>query len=814
MRTFMRKYISNRGSALFMVISTMTALMLSCMAMYFSVISSRSTQYAIFNQQQSKQVSMSIGDTILAGFMDMGSGSALSTDFNKLFQDMLKLDAGGKISTESNGFADFDDNGVGKEADNDLGAYKIDITCLSKEGPNGPWRFDITVTTRVNGSNSVYHTMFEYAIPDGEPVTGAPTMTDIFAATGYVPNDVYLDGGKFLTDLFYDNELTIINAYGGKDMKIWGDLASGGSILSYKYIIPATDRVQTFAIRDTYTANFNGAVTFAGSPYDKSLVLVGGDVILDPNKTTDLAGAGFENANVYILGDLYLKGVSLTTNSNYFVDGTVYYMNGTNSPLTNVYCNGVVDLKNNNGIAPGGAATSAATMKTTKSWYDKAAEDENVLGVQEMIDLLKEKTASHDYYKWIINDNDPFKDKYVKELNESDSSTVVKKTLKFVTNGNAVNWDKNKYVPTIVLKYDKNGEQGCIIEDIIDDAGNMYNNRTIIIDTGDDEDNVYTIRVKPNRDMDGDNIKETFTWLPSNLHVGSTSSNMISVLIKGRGSVVIEIPKGVTYQDVGFQKTMHYNWFVLAEGETDTSVVNQYGERYNSTGKYWESSVIYKPNTIDTKKGKDADFEQFVHKVCKTGDGCEYSEIDSESKCAYCDNPVKIIHCKVHDDLREFCPNCHPELVDNHEGACKDHVDRLAIDSYLAAHSDIMSKMEKDADGKIIYPTTNIFLVSADESASIRLSSFATGGSFMQNGFFGFIYAPYMTFKGYGNNQGGNLVRLMGGMTVSDYILDDSMSFLACWPEKMPSELMNDESKKTKLDGVVKKSWKITPIAH
>ena len=74
----LRKYLSNRGSALFMVISTMTALMIACMAMYFSVLSSRTTQFATFFREQSYQSALSLNDMVLAGLMDgtLTSGDA------------------------------------------------------------------------------------------------------------------------------------------------------------------------------------------------------------------------------------------------------------------------------------------------------------------------------------------------------------------------------------------------------------------------------------------------------------------------------------------------------------------------------------------------------------------------------------------------------------------------------------------------------------------------------------------------------------------------------------------------------------------
>ena len=82
------------------------------------------------------------------------------------------------------------------------------------------------------------------------------------------------------------------------------------------------------------------------------------------------------------------------------------------------------------------------------------------------------------------------------------------------------------------------------------------------------------------------------------------------------------------------------------------------------------------------------------------------------------------------------------------------------------------------------------------------------------NGFVGYIYAPYMTFKAYGDNAGGGYVRFFGGLTVSDYIIDDSTSFLACWPEKLPTELMGQECFDNQLNGIASRGWKITLGSH
>lgn len=773
MRLF-RRYTSNRGSALFMVISTMTALMISCMAMYFSVVSSRSTQYAIFNQQQSKQVAMSINDAVLAGMMD--------SQLEVLTNAMTKLEEGEKITTGANGFAAFGVEG-GAEADQDLGAYTMEITRLPNEVIGGVEKmvFDIVVISSVNGANNVYHNIIYY---EGSTSDDPPAPTQVFAATGYVPNDVFLDGGRFVTDVFFDNEQTIVNAYGQKNMELWGNLATGGSLTINKYLKPSTTRAVTYAIRGNFVENNNHVITFANGK--KSTVLIGGDVHLNSVNS----GAGFANANVYILGDFYTKS-TLSESANYFVDGNVYVEGGVWASMKNVYCNGVVDVSNNNNCSANDAEginiwaePKDYVGKTVKSWSQMSSED-GVLTVSEMITELEERTATNVYYKWIINDSNSGKDKYVKELDEVTPGAAVRKTIHFDMS------DTNP-IPTVELKYSAT-EKGCIITDVTCNKGNTaFNDIALVIDTGEDEDNIYTIRVKANRDFDGDDVPETFSWYP---FYTADSSVRMTILVKGRGSLVIDVPPGVTYQDMSFQKMMHYGWYVLGGGVEN----DNHGH-------------IYTQGNIDNSQA-DINFDQFIHRDCVDGDGCSYEEKDSTNVCTSCGGTMKYAVCSIHGSMPEFCPSCQPSKSGNHVGECVNHVGRKEIDTYLASHSDLKERMT-GKDGKIIYPTTNIFLVSCDESANFRLSVMEDGSNVIQNSFFGYIYAPYMTFKAYGANQGGGMVRLLGGMTVSDYIIDDSMSMLACWPEKMPTDLMSDDCKKNKLDGLANKGWKISLKAH
>ncbi len=143
----LRKYLSSRGSALFMVLSTMTALMIAAMAMYFSVISSRQVQYAVFNEEQSYQSSVSVADAVIAGLNN--------SKLKDLSSEILKLTVGASMSTNGNGFESF--TGSGKQDTPDLGAYDLGVTRLADEG--GYQIYDFAVTSSVNGVQDTTHTM-------------------------------------------------------------------------------------------------------------------------------------------------------------------------------------------------------------------------------------------------------------------------------------------------------------------------------------------------------------------------------------------------------------------------------------------------------------------------------------------------------------------------------------------------------------------------------------------------------------------------------------------------------------------------------
>ena len=398
----LRKYLSNRGSALFMVISTMTALMVTCMAMYFAVVSSRTAQYAVFNQEQSYQAARSTSELLLKG---MQSGT-LASGSNNPMETMVNMNEGDVITTDGNGFASLNPSATGED-DDILGAYDITITRLGNEDVDGvPNKtYDVAVTTSINGMREVVHSIIHIQEGKPEPIDMDP---QIFAATGYTDQDSYFDAGIFLTDMFLDNENTITGAYtdalGGGHTQFTRNLTVGGTLTSHSYMQPSNTEPVVWAIRDTFInngQNFN----FFSSGKNRSVLLVGGDFISDGG-----SWPGVKNVDIYVNGDFYYSRANYE-GSRIFVHGDIHLQNGwKNLSAIPIYCDGSV-------IEEEGGHKQGSVMGTWEG-NDKLPSD--AMTRRKAMTKLEKATTSSVYYKWEITDNYPVKNlNYNKFRNES-----------------------------------------------------------------------------------------------------------------------------------------------------------------------------------------------------------------------------------------------------------------------------------------------------------------------------------------------------------------------------------------------------------
>lgn len=800
----LRKYLSNRGSALFMVLSTMTALMIACMAMYFSVVSSRTTQFATFFREQSYQSALSLNDMVLAGLMD---GTLASGDTD-LLSELSDLKEGQTITTGANGFKSFDSTLSGSDIEQ-MGAYTMDITRLPNEMVNGRdnMTFDVATTTLNNGVADTVHTYIHVELADEE----IPNGDNIFAATGYVPNDTYLDAGYYMTDVFFDTEFTYLSLF-SSNCRFAGDLRTGGSMqikgafmqLTDGTSIGATDAIYgrynpvTWAIRGDLDIDWTGCMPFKSG----SKVYIGGNV--------DLNGGGFEvdgsgTIDVYILGDLKVPDSGIKTDKvNLYVQGNI--------------------IGNQIGT-PASLHTCKDTTFAHTTWNSS-----DVMAIKRE---LNRETYSKTYRKWIINDGDPAKglsDKSNDYVEDLDVSRGKAKEFTIELNDSKTTCDG---VPALTSVYtiaypgstsddghaNFVGKAGIIKGVKGTTKGNLVP-LTVVIDTGNNENNVMTLRVSGYLKDDGitpDPGGRVFKWFP-------TCSTTCQVIVKGKGILVIDIPEGVIYQDCDRQKFMHYTWFKLLGGTEGTKTVNVNASTTpNGYGGYtddWKDKDAYFYDGTAIAVNSSPTAVSFIHTNCGSGNPnchCSYSTVDAKDKdghdikCSkHADQCKQRVICSVHGNtsVADYCPKCDDftkKKVEKltagsfAEGVCDNRLDKEVVDAYCASHGISLP------DG--IYPKCDIFLVSSDESSEIRLSNDMAGGAIMHNGFYGFIYAPYMSFKAEGSSGSGGL-RLCGGLVVSDYAINDHLSMANLYPTKMPNDLMGESS--DVMTGLTEKSWKIS----
>ncbi len=776
MKHTLRKYLSSRGSALFMVLSTMTALLIVVMAMYFSVVSSRSVQYAVFNQEQSYQSSISVADAVIAGLND--------GKLDKLSGEFFKLKVGETKSTEGNNFASLVGTGT-KEDDVNIGAYDVTVTRLNDEGEF--YVYDFTVTAMVNGVTETTHTLVRLSA--GTPVP--PPAGKTFTATGYLPNENWLGRGYYYDEVHIDSEYCILGlGYGVNESvspQIFGDFTAAGSVeinslnQNDSYDPKASGKPRQWAIGGNLKLNKTLASTNAtnwlnhGTDDEHTKLIIGGDLYIEDNEALYIP----PNVDIYVLGDCYMG----TSNSkgNLFVGGRLYaqgnlYGGGVPIWAYSSNGNGYVYLSNSDDIDEYSKGPYGNTNDCVEMWGD-TDETKAIFSKDDIIEKLNVAIGSNSYPKWEpeVDNIDPV-DIAFNSYGGGDVSG-----LNDPINGGMIPNNTNVFKDN-ALKYSATNKS-CTIGNIYDVAPlNSYasgtNDYYIIIDSGDDPENVFTVRLLANRNLImpdhanpdvaapisnrtdsydssiGEN--ETFMFRPYPYEVDDETTR-IHVLIKGRGTVIFDIPQGVTYQASSWDFVGHMNWQAL---------------------------LGMNPGMVDK-------ISQCVHTNCAGGTACEYSANGPDGKKIDGGFWCKTHECKIESDAKDVS-----ELVGSFvDGVCPcyNRVGRKEIDKNFNLSALTGDYVDRDASGNFVYPNTNVWFVSCDENAEIRMSTTIQNVGIQGNATFGFVYAPYMTYSSAALSSGNGL-RMVGGLIVSDLVLNDRYAYVYVAPDRNYSELLGDSA--------------------
>ena len=561
MKHALRKYLSPCGSALFMVVSTMAALTVLVTAMYMSVLSSRQVQYATFDQEQAYVTSTSVADIFTAYISD--SKNASTTIMKKIGT----MKAGQTITTNGNDFAAFG----GTKEDSAIGAYTVDIKRLNNETISGvDWNvYDIAVTVQKNGIAETTHSLVRSK--NGEPTQMEP-IDRFFTSTGYLPNDVWISSITSDSTVYCDNEYTVFakdkNAAGDGDVMLNMDIiCAGGALFNDQSTFKPFDEPLTWVFGNNLTIGKDcTASTFelGKSSSERGKIIVGGDMIASAYGSRDFG----EYTDVYVFGDLYIEGNPISFKGNLYVKGDIIVKDSNGHKFSSLYLNGTMKS-----AIPGGKVNTGELvihdMTTNKEVFNDA--------ITESTKILDNRIGASVFPKW-----------------QAKTSGLTENPITFRKCGTA----DAKYIHYI--------KDDCTIGTVRDvgDGSDSPTNFTIILDTGDDPNNVLTIGLSGNVDNDGDGKYETFMWFPD-----TDSSRRISVVIVGRGSVVIDVPDGVTYQATDREFFGHIAWFMMGGGSI----------------KYTDSGVPYfeKPDDLYIKLNESIQSGDFI---LKTPDGtCSYT---------------------------------------------------------------------------------------------------------------------------------------------------------------------------------------------
>ena len=772
-----------------MVVSTMAALIVLVTAMYMSVLSSRQVQYATFDQEQAYVTSTSIGDMV---YSYIAENMATNDSFVKSVQS---LSQGESISTNGNGFAAF---GGTNNDDARLGAVDVTITYLYDIDKQS--LYDLSVTAEINGVYETTHTFLKI-----EP--GAPSkmrrINNFFTSTGYIPSDIW--ARRITTDstVYFDNEfVNFTKSFPGQadqdsftynvvamgTLNVSGDARMGTSSTPLLWTIGTdfTNTSQKFFMNMSGKedeSDKNSAVQSDIRTTNHGVMIVGRDMHIDNGMDNRVP----QYTDVYILGDLYLESGKLIASSGggrIYVKGKLIKSNNASfdhCSSTNLIVNGGVCDTDGNRLPQ----------------YDSICGKWGTEDIQKVADFLTEKLSPSTWPAWEVK---PAKDdKFDLHFNGDNNNTAYIK--EDCTVGK---W----YKPTT-------GNQGQI---------------TIVIDTG-KEGNVRTIKLTPNM-ADGN----AFSWNPD----GHFSN--VNVITVGSGSLVINLGdegEEVTYVDCYKTFFGHLAWYTALGGRisyNDHGLNFSYGVSSNSASTIRNNKLILTADDILAQAKNNSSYK------------CNYEKVTSTVTVNGKDQEVEHYTCTVHGGWFD---------IDNDENkTCQEIEDYNAIDANdieLRAKKSLCIGRVNHGDAKITggfvdfyksnpeaeksiatfcdkytvnhynvddlkYPNVNIFIACITQNAQINMgmvdiivkdNNGVEKKLYSQDmsdcSYFGYVYAPYMTYYMNGTGSG---TRAVGGLVVSDIVLAMNAEFLFCQPDVSISGMAGNSW--SSLQSFADKSWRLS----
>ena len=554
-----------------LVLAVMTILIIAASAVYYMVMSNRGSVETRYDDEQAYQTALSVSsgvseyiDAYLSG---ISASSGKLNDSNDLVSAIIGLPENGSISTTQSGaasaaLADFGDYGMGE--------YEVTITKDSIE---------------TNGEETVHTFIIETtAVVDGQKVTlvqvktittgPAEYFTRFFTSTGKSPEDVVIDSNDILTDIYLENDYSMI---GGGGHELRANVYATGTFVDngVQFTGPADTEI---VIGEHFYANTSGGNAILSSG---GTLMVGGNMEAAKEIGADNAyiiGDLYINhamndydPNIYVNGDCYINADG-TKNCTFYINGDLYLNKETQGTFYvggNVYISSSVRIDSSSAVGihyAGGVydydtKTAVSDFNTSLLVNDSATTPWSEDNVQLIASDIATKTAKQNYADWRAEEY--FNDNYA---------------------------DAPEYTPsTIDGAWTYTINQSCILRPASGWSDQWYHSIVIDARVVDGNTDPLYIYLKPN---DGET---TFSF----------NAPGLGVLIKGERPVVFVLPSNVDF--LADQKLFlgHIEWARMIQGYGSLSAFetalndnysNALAEIANNTQSYTEtiSDMLYK----------------------------------------------------------------------------------------------------------------------------------------------------------------------------------------------------------------------------
>lgn len=646
-----------RGSVLFFIVAIMSVMIVLASAVYYSAVSARKQVEIRYGDEQSYQSAVSLNDLVT---------EYLNTKTEDAFVDaILALAPGSSLTTQGTGTDSFAKLAEG------LGDYKVTVTKISGDSSDEKHTVKIETEVIVDGESSTVTSVGEFTL-----VSKPYSFDRFFTSTGYAPNDVVMSGMTITSTMYLDNEYSQIGSLqsGNSGINIKAEVISAGTLAINNAPINADgDKTFDITVGNNLIMTFNGgqgAMNLKGGKIrvggnliqgtsfnyenDTDVYVVGDFISGRPSNDSnceiyvngDAAFFGNEpyKGKVYVNGDVYIDkevntgdkfpggitiggNVYLCSGSSYFGAQTTWIKShGIDDSRIKNYSDASIRFEAKNGENDSAYNALRANMDKARSlaggtsaynyvWPSDSYLCESLTNVKAKIN---EKIGNPEYTNWnmtkkFINDDGTYKYDPINYNFGNPSASELERFAGTGSNENQLIVSAEKFGSYVIM-----GDMRITAE--------PWNGYNIVFDTtmpdGKDIDMYVYLPANCYMEQTGtdqykfsskDSDKSKFNCFRWNNEPTGSFAGWLSVLTKGKGSVIFVVGDGVTYFAQQRLFMGHYNLLkeilpnsISADGKvanTDNFSQSAIEKIMRTTDANAKLHTVFKQDVVDKYNG-------------------------------------------------------------------------------------------------------------------------------------------------------------------------------------------------------------------